>query len=65
MSYKHYYLTQPHVKWGMRSLGSDLLEFLERLKSLRLLGAALAHKEALHFSPTGLLHFGDLACASA
>ena len=44
---------------------SDLLEFLERLESLWLLGAALAHEETLHLGSARLLYFSDLARASS
>jgi hypothetical protein len=49
---------------GLLSVKSDLLEFLNRLEPLGLLGAALAHEEALHFSSARLLHLSDLTCAS-
>lgn len=39
------------------------VEFLNRLEPLGLLGATLAHEEALHFSSARLLHLSDLTCA--
>jgi hypothetical protein len=56
----HSLLSNPaSTEMSLRSMRSHLPEFFEGVEPLGLLGTALAHEEALHFSASRLLYFSD------